>query len=849
MKQILTILFLYTHLTSGQTTRNFTTEEGLPSNEVYSSFQDKNGLIWFATDRGICHYNGLEFKKYEPKNLLTDITVFDFFPQENGQVWCNTFNNKLFYFENGGNTFTPYKYNHLIINYIKKHQLINFIIKKIAVDKTGTVHLSNGELYFTISKTGKIKEIINKHKEVKKVVSLNSKGISTFKINKEQVLNCFSSNKGKFILPKLKGRIRSLKQINSKTILVVTDSLVNLVNSDNRKVNLDYGKKTPMSGGKWTESTFWIGYRNEGVYIYDLNFKLLNHYLPNITVSSINKDCFGGIWITTLDYGVYYIQDNIVKINKALSSAIESLALDQKNTLFVGLSNGDIYKKTKGKTVLYSKSIEGRGGCVSFFPLLRTVIYCNGKEMFFGKKKFLKGDGVLKISEDNFNTISYCKYNIYYIYNGKNIISDTLNFRIHDISYVDEKLFFGSSTGLKIINKGKLFNRKDILFNCRIDDIDYNKKTQTFFLATLGKGVVVYNKKLNTVFAIDKNKGLSNNLVTEVYIEDKNTIWACTTYGLNRIKFYSPTKYSVEYLTTTNGLISNQIKDVEVTRDSIFIGTSKGLCSFSKHDYNKLLKHKKYFLRIKQIDVLGKKIAFENDQLNLKYYQNQIEFYVDLVSLSKINKITYQYKLIGLDKDWKISGDGKINYSFIPSGDYALRVRIIDDGRLNCKEEIVIDINISEPFWNEIWFKFLLAIAISTVFYFFFKIRVLTYNKDIVRELIRILLKKLNKEQNIYFTFKEHGNTVRVKTSDVLYVRSSGNYIDIVTETKTHVVRAKIGDFIMMVKDPLEFLRIHRSFIVRIDKIQQKSKKAVYIKEYEIPVGETYLDELEKIMF
>ena len=113
------LLFLFTNLTSGQIIQNFTTEEGLPSNEVYSSFQDKNGLIWFATDRGICHYNGLEFKKYEPKNFLTDITVFDFFPQENGLVWCNTFNNKLFYFENGDNTFIPYKFNHIIIKYIK----------------------------------------------------------------------------------------------------------------------------------------------------------------------------------------------------------------------------------------------------------------------------------------------------------------------------------------------------------------------------------------------------------------------------------------------------------------------------------------------------------------------------------------------------------------------------------------------------------------------------------------------------------------------------------------------------------------------------------------------------------
>lgn len=79
--------------------KNFTQEDGLPSNEVYDVFQDKNGCVWFATDRGIAQYNGYEFKKFEPKDGLTDITVFDFFLQEDETVWCSTFNNKVFYFK------------------------------------------------------------------------------------------------------------------------------------------------------------------------------------------------------------------------------------------------------------------------------------------------------------------------------------------------------------------------------------------------------------------------------------------------------------------------------------------------------------------------------------------------------------------------------------------------------------------------------------------------------------------------------------------------------------------------------------------------------------------------------
>ncbi len=38
--------------------KEFGLNEGLPSTQVYDMHQDRNGIIWFATDRGIANYNG-----------------------------------------------------------------------------------------------------------------------------------------------------------------------------------------------------------------------------------------------------------------------------------------------------------------------------------------------------------------------------------------------------------------------------------------------------------------------------------------------------------------------------------------------------------------------------------------------------------------------------------------------------------------------------------------------------------------------------------------------------------------------------------------------------------------------
>jgi len=193
---------------------------------------------------------------------------------------------------------------------------------------------------------------------------------------------------------------------------------------------------------------------------------------------------------------------------------------------------------------------------------------------------------VTRISDDSKSVLSLAQYSTYTIWKENKILEDTLNFRIHDISCVDNTIYFGTIDGLKVLENGIIYQKKEPFFNYRIDDIDYSASTGNLYAATLGKGVLVYNIKNNEVFAIDKTEGLSNNIVTEVYIENDNTIWACTNYGLNRIRFMSPTTYKVDYLSTANGLANNQIKDIEIIDDSIYIGTAKGLNTISKKQFD-----------------------------------------------------------------------------------------------------------------------------------------------------------------------------------------------------------------------------------------------------------------------
>ena len=69
-----------------------TSKEGLPSDNVYATFQDSKGLIWFATERGLVRYDGKKLKVYTQADGLTDREVLGVAEDKKGRIWVTCFN-------------------------------------------------------------------------------------------------------------------------------------------------------------------------------------------------------------------------------------------------------------------------------------------------------------------------------------------------------------------------------------------------------------------------------------------------------------------------------------------------------------------------------------------------------------------------------------------------------------------------------------------------------------------------------------------------------------------------------------------------------------------------------------
>lgn len=414
---------------------------------------------------------------------------------------------------------------------------------------------------------------------------------------------------------------------------------------------------------------------------------------------------------------------------------------------------------------------------------------------------------------------------------------------VQDVCMYKGDVLIGTSSGL-LIQKDSIIKTHqplDIL-KLRIDDIDVNRNTSTAYMATQGSGLIVYG---DSIYNINKEKGLTNNIVSEVHIENDSIIWACTNTGLNRIAFKPNNTCNITTITKADGLLSNDIDDIEIINDTIWVATKKGLCFFKKDFLAEKAASKIISLTLKDVVINNKSI--DRKKIKLAYDQNNIDFTLQAISHRNTSKINYLYRLKEIDTSWTKTTNRNINFPSLSPGKYTFQAKasVLN----NISEDLIsYSFSIRPPFWKSWWFYGICTLLFSGIVYIFFKIRVLTYNQDIIRELIRLAIKRLKRKEQFY-NFRSNGEDFKIPSHDILYIKSQGNYLDISTSKKTYTIRCKIGDFIGTTPNSLEYLRVHRSYIIRIDQVSSKGRNWVVIKNQKIPVGETYLTELEKIHF
>ncbi len=90
-----------------------------------------------------------------------------------------------------------------------------------------------------------------------------------------------------------------------------------------------------------------------------------------------------------------------------------------------------------------------------------------------------------------------------------------------------------------------------------------------------------------------------------------------------------------------------------------------------------------------------------------------------------------------------------------------------------------------------------------------------------------------------YLFFNENKKMVRVYIDDILYIESLKDYCKIHTTSGYLVTRGHLQNMVQQFQK-YNFLRVHRSFLVPIDKISAFSAGDITIGSHTIPIGRSY---------
>ena len=104
-----------------------------------------------------------------------------------------------------------------------------------------------------------------------------------------------------------------------------------------------------------------------------------------------------------------------------------------------------------------------------------------------------------------------------------------------------------------------------------------------------------------------------------------------------------------------------------------------------------------------------------------------------------------------------------------------------------------------------------------------------------------------NEDMSGYITLKVEYKTVKVFFKDILYIEGLKDYVKVFTRTERILTRLNLKGIEEKLPSHL-FMRVHRSFIVALSKIEAFQKGHVQVDKNMIPVGETFKKEvLEKL--
>ena len=745
------LFFLSSHLCFTQITpqpafRNLSTNDGLPSSEVYEIFEDRQGFIWFATDNGISKFNGYTFENYSAEEGLSNNVVFHFFEDKNGRVWMNSLSGELFYLEEG--RVHPYIYNDIIESHKEKIKVIE-----------GFFFNEQGDLYLSMRSYG---ILVIDHNGNDQVYGLDNYGptimssdgyslpanvstVSTLSIEErepyvelslDQIFNLRFIEQDKHVNIQVpfevkKSRSSDIKLINFGdesyllhfrcNIFYIKDKVVRWAISE------DIDCSPPCFGKTEKGEIFFSNSNRKGIRIYE-NIEALRKgqyrvLLDDYFISNVFLDANNSYWFSTIGNGVFYSSDLNIKLFSGTSNGegdnITSFSIFNDSIIYYANQNGDFYElnhksniqralpKTQQKLPILNIEFDDNTEKLWVTHPIKVFDGQKWNDLNYSKaaqrnfltsttkiKKSSDGERFWGTGSDGFMCLDLKSEEI--VFTSKESSLQGRAFSVFENS--EKRVFVSNTKGFFELKKDSLFDLGSMhpTFNLRVEDI-VELSDGTMVLGTKGGGVAFW--KDEEISLVTVKDGLYSNMIEHLAIDQTGNIWVGTLNGLNLVKpiGLDRKEFQVYQYGTAHGLPSAEISDMSSQGDTIWLATPKGLVLFYK-DQNVNGQKNEVFLE--QFMVNDRDI--KDEYYEFQYDENNIRLEYLLINVKLRGQIQYRYRLDSQSK-WQYTEERAANFFDLPPGGYFFEVQAQDENG-KWTPSLIIEFLIKPPFWERAWF-------------------------------------------------------------------------------------------------------------------------------------------------
>jgi ligand-binding sensor domain-containing protein len=826
-------------------------QNGLPSNTVYDLLHDSRGFLWVATENGIARFNGIEFTSYDHKKVRSK-AVSGLFEDKFGRIWCHNFYGEILFIEND----TLRKLDSWEGRYEEGFPTISNLGDSLLISTQRHIYS-----YDLLKKQWRLldSKIANRPTLIRYHAVHDRETWVCATIGAKTFIKSLSADGQELVIPKRdESKSPTLFKLNywrgkTRILNIVDNELYELRNDTIVDVSSAYRKQLAKSRSiKSLGDSIFAFYGNQGIELFYKNswIALLN----GKNVSSVSSDSEGSLWVSTLNEGIFFFPNLFTTIfSKTKHGLFTKLAFDSiHHRLFAGKYNGQVdVIDSSGivKTIFTSNQKEIQSLYVD--QESKQLLVFSDRLYFFDLTSFQK-KGQVEIGA--VKSIIKLKGFFYlatsggvYLLNPSTHLTTRLPFdyRTSRMAFVPttNELWIGTQKGVMIYafetNKQTWWKPDSATISPGVSAMELLPDNQ-LIIGTLTDGVYQLSghRLLNK---ITKMKGLPSDHVTALsYHQGK--IWIGTDRGLCSYTLEDKTLFTLD---AAKGLAGNEVYSITASSMGLWVSHSEGL------QYFKQLPGKntsKPMIHLKQVTSDGKSINNFIREIRLQPLSRQLTITFDVSNDLKgrgTTMIRYRVKGIDLDRWNEVSLAAPVaNFLSIPSGNHTLEVVALNEDGVLSSNRLLVPVIAMAPFWETRWFIFfaalLLLTGISSILYFRLKRlgeinRAALVQQNLSQELRIAQLTSIRAQMNPHFVF----NTLAHIQSQVL-------------KGMKEAANQSIQDFSSLLRKVLDFSS--KELIPLQDEIEVLQKYLSIEKDrfdgslqYEIAVAESVRNEMVRI--